>query len=449
MNSMETQPKRQLSLFDSCCIVVGVIIGAGIYETAPTVAACMNSPLLTVGIWVLGGLIAGAGALCYAELATAYPRQGGDFVYLTQAYGRPVGFLFGWAQLAVVRPGDITLMAFVFGRYAQELYPLPAGKVVYAALAIVTLSLINGVGVQQGKWTQNLLTVTKTLGLAAIIGVGFWGPRPDPAALAEVPPTWQGFQLAMILVMFTYGGWNEMAYVAAEIKDGRRNIVRGLTLSTLTVTGLYCLINISFLRSLGHAGVASSEAVAVDTLARVLPGEAARIFAVIVCISALGAANGMIFTGARISYALGADHRIFRWLGHWHERRGIPVRSLVAQALIALAIVFLASSFIDAILYSAPIYWLFLLLTGLSVWRLRKRRADVDRPFRLPLYPLPVIVFTLICLFMLYSSATYAWSQKPKAFIVLACVMGIGVLLCIWDTRLTQKAKAAQQAKAP
>lgn len=437
---MEAQPKRQLSLFDSCCIVVGIIIGAGIYETAPMVAASMSSPILTVGVWVLGGLMAGVGALCYAELATAYPRQGGDYVYLTQAYGRSVGFLFGWSQLAVVRPGDITLMAFVFGRYAQELYQIRHGTVIYAALAIAVLTLINSVGVQQGKWTQNLLTTVKTLGLVAIIGVGLWGPHPDATPVATTTlPAWQGFQLALILVLFTYGGWNEMAYVAAEVKDPRRNIVRALILSTVTVTGLYVMINLSFLKSLGFAGMTSTEAVAVDVLATVLPEQAARLVAVLICISALGAVNGLIFTGARITYALGAEHRLFAWLGHWHERRGVPIRSLVAQALIALGIVLLASSFVDTILYGAPVFWLFLLLTGVSVWRLRKRRADVERPFRLPLYPLPVILFGLICLFMLYSSATYAWSQKPRAFMVLVAVMGLGLVLCILDARLPKK----------
>ena len=171
------QPKRELSLFDGICIIVGIIVGAGIFETAPTVAGCMGSSLGVLGIWVAGGLLALAGALCYAELATAYPHQGGDYVYLNRAYGGWAGYLFGWSQLAIIRPGDIALMAFVFGRYAQTLYqPFEKADLLYAALAVVVLTAINVIGVRTGKWTQNVLTVVKIGGLLAIVVAGLMAP---------------------------------------------------------------------------------------------------------------------------------------------------------------------------------------------------------------------------------------------------------------------------------
>ena len=447
---MKTQPKRQLSIFDSICIIVGIIIGAGIYETAPTVAACMKTPTLALAIWGFGGLIALAGALCYSELATAYPYQGGDYVYLTRAYGKSVGFLFGWSQLAVVRPGDITLMAFIFGRYAQQLYQLKHGTILYAALSIITLTFINILGVRQGKWTQNILTVVKTVALAAIIAVGLFAKAPS-ATLAETvtPPTLDNFKLALILVMFTFGGWNEMAYVAAEVKNPKRNIFRALATGTVAVTVLYVLVNFSFLHALGFPAASGSQAVAVDTIATALPHLAGRAFAVIICISALGAINGLIFTGARISYALGSEHHLFAWLGVWNNKRGVPIYSLVIQALVALVIVFCAGSFVDTIIYSAPVVWIFFLLTGISTCLLRRKEPDTERPFKLPFFPLPVLIFCLTSTFMLYSCVTFAWSQKPNSLYILAAVMLIGVILCFVDRSTNSPAPPATTSHPP
>ena len=189
-----------------------------------------------------------------------------------------------------------------------QIFPLGGvSQLFYAGAAVVVLTGINILGVKSGKWTQNILTLTKICGMLAIIVVGFSAPalRPDP--IPSAPPTWGGLDLALILVMFTFGGWNEMAYVAAEIKNPRRNIVRGLVAGTTAVTVLYLLINGAFLAALGPGPMAASKAVAVDATARVFPVAAGRAIAVLICISALGAVNGLIFTGARISYALGAD----------------------------------------------------------------------------------------------------------------------------------------------
>lgn len=427
---MAASPKQELSLFDSTCIIVGIIIGAGIYETAPTVAQCLGSPAAVLSVWLLGGFLALAGALCYAELATAIPLEGGDYVYLTRAYGPWVGFLFGWSQLAVVRPGDIALMAFIFARYAHKLFPLAGlSQPVYASAAVVVLTLINILGVKSGKWTQNILTLGKVLGMVAIIVVGFSAPvlLPSPEPAGGV--TWGGLDLALILVMFTFGGWNEMAYVAAEIKNPRRNIVRGLVSGTIAVTVLYLLMNGAFLAALGPGPMAASQAVAVDTMAKVFPDAAGRVIAVLICISALGAVNGLIFTGARISYALGAGHLAFRPLGQWHQRLGTPVRALAAQGVLSLAIVLLAGSFLDTIIYTAPVVWLFFLGTALSVFILRRSEPDLVRPYKVSGYPFPPIIFALCSLFMFYSSVTYALVKVPWGLALLTGVLGLGALI--------------------
>jgi amino acid transporter len=425
---LEVSPQRELSLFDSICIIVGIIIGAGIYETAPTVAGCLGSGAGLLAIWLAGGMLALTGALCYAELATAYPRQGGDYVYLTRAYGRWAGYMFGWSQLAVVRPGDIALMAFIFARYAQTLYaPVNNSGLFYAAAVVVVLTGVNILGVKAGKWTQNLLTVTKILGMLAIIVVGWIAPAPAAAPARPEAFTWGGLQLALILVLFTFGGWNEMAYVAAEIKRPQQNIVRALVIGTLAVTGLYLLINGAFLSALGLAAMSQSQAVAVDTVGKVFPEAAGRAIAVLICISALGAVNGLIFTGARISYAVGADHRSFRPLGIWHPRLGTPVSALLVQGGLSLTIVLAAGSFIDTILYTAPVVWLFFLGTGLSVFVLRRQEPHLTRPYKVTAYPLPPLAFAACCTFMLYSSLSYALAKTPLGLLILAGVLLVGM----------------------
>lgn len=426
---MSTVPRKELSLFDSICIIVGIVIGAGIYEISPTVAACMGGWAGILGIWLAGGLLALTGALCYAELASTYPHEGGDYVYQTRAYGSCAGYLFGWSQLVIIRPGDIALMAFVFARYAMTLYaPWENMLYVYAILAVIVLTFINILGVKQGKWTQNLLTIIKSVGILAIIAAGFLAPTSEimPAATSDI--TTEGFKLALILVLFAFGGWNEMAYVAAEVRHPKRNIVRALVMGTILVIGVYMLINGAFLHALGQAGMKSSEAIAVDALSIVAPGVASKTISIIICISALGAVNGLIFTGARISYALGAEHRSFRFVGRWSERFGTPVGSLVVQGLISLAILLFAGSFIDTILYTAPVVWLFFLGTGISVFVLRHREPGIDRPYKISWFPLPALIFCAACAFMFYSAFTYALAMKPVGFAVVMGVLAAGTV---------------------
>jgi amino acid transporter len=423
-------PTKTLSLFDSTCIILGIIIGAGIYETTPMVAACMGGWGGVMAVWLAGGLLALCGAFCYAELASTYPCQGGDYVYLGRAYGSPAGFLFGWSQLAIIRPGDIALMAFVFARYAATLYaPCQGIGTLYAAVAVVVLTIVNILGVRESKWIQNTLTMVKVAGLLLIVIAGLMAPGGGTYE-GSSEFSGDGLKLAIILVLFTYGGWNEMAYVAAEIKEPQRNIVRSLVLGTVTVTVLYLLINGAFLHALGYEGMARSKAVAVDAVATVFPDGAVRLIGIIICISALGAVNGLIFTGARISYAMGTGHKVFQGLGKWHPRLGTPVAALVLQGVLSLAIVLFAGSFIDTILYSAPAVWLFFLATGLAVFRLRKKDAELPRACKVVGYPCIPMIFCAACVFMLYSSVSYALLQKPVGLVILGFTLFAG--LCVY-----------------
>lgn len=408
---------------------MGIIIGAGIYQTAPDVARSASSEWGVLGIWVLGGFLSLCGALCYAELATAYPRQGGDYVYLTQAYGKWAGFLFGWLQLLVVRPGDIAVMAFAFATYGLSILPESIrggeshGSTILASGAVAILTIINAFGVKQGKWTQNLLTVAKLLGILVIVIAALAFPAGD-AETGVSQETYEPttFSLALILVLFTYGGWNEMAYVAAEARDPKRNIARALLVGTLGVTFIYVLINGAFLKSLGFAGVASSTAVATDSVATAFPGFGERVIAILICISALGAVNGLVFTGARISYAVGQDHRLFRNLGEWDQGRGTPAKSLLFQGVLAIVLIVALGSFMNAVIYTAAAVYLFYLATCLAVVILRIRDPKTERPFKTPLYPLPIAVFGSVCVFLIYGAIAY----KPMMALVTAAIVGVG-----------------------
>ncbi|UCG57471.1 MAG: amino acid permease [Phycisphaerales bacterium] len=393
-----------------------------------------------LAIWVVGGLLSLCGALGYAELATAYPKEGGDYVYLSRAYGRWAGFMFGWAQLAVVRPGDIAVMAFAFATYARAIYdPLTAWQIpysqrIYACAATIVLTIINIAGVRQGKWTQNILTSAKALGLLAIVGVAVVAPQ---NATTAQPPNPIPLSLALIFVLFTYGGWNEMAYVAAEVKDSRRNIVRALVLGTVSVTVLYLLVNGAFLYTLGYNGLASSEAVARDSISTAFPRIGGRLISALVCISALGAVNGLIFTGARISYAVGAEHPAFRILGRWHARTGTPVWALAVQGVIAVGLIMVLGSFVETILYTAAPVYSFYLATSLAVIVLRHKEPSVERPFRVVGYPVTTIIFSAVCAFLIYSAIVY----KPWVAATACGVLLVGLLI-YWFAEIIRKRTA-------
>lgn len=441
---MQSKPRPELTLFDSTCLIVGIIIGAGIYQMAPDIARGVGGYWGVLGIWLLGGALSLCGALSYAELATAYPDEGGDYIYLSRAYGGWAGFLFGWAQLAIVRPGDIAVMAFAFATYARIIYdPFGGGhaaQVLYAVLATGLLTLINVLGVRQGKWTQNILTTIKALGLLMIVGAALMA---QPVAAPAEPAGELPFTLALIFVLFTYGGWNEMAYVAGEVRNPRKNIVRALFVGTAAVTLLYLLVNTAFLHILGYEGLKASEAVATDTVSAVWPQGAGVLISALICLSALGAVNGLVFTGARISYAMGRDHRLFSRLGRWHARWGTPAVALVIQGLIAVILIVALGSFIHAIIYTAATVYSFYLASTVAVIVLRYKDPHRERPYRVLGYPFTPLLFAGVCGFLIYSAVIY----KP---IVALSACGLLLLgLPLYGFSQAQRARHNANSTAP
>ena len=295
--------------------------------------------------WLAGGVIALIGALCYAELATAYPSAGGDYHFLLRAYGRNLSFLFGWARAIVIIPGSIAFLSFLFGDYAGRLVALGEhGPAIYAALLTVVLTLINVAGIREGSGTQNWLTALEVGGLLVVIVAGLVvaspaGDLPAAAAATTTDKAWHhGIGMVMLFVLFTYSGWNESAYISAEVKDTQRNLVRALVISILVVTVLYLLANWAYLRALGLPALAKSQAVAADVLEKAWGPTGAIMISLLVVVSAVTSANATIIVGARGNYALGRHWSIFSFLGRWNGEAGTPTTALLAQGVIALVL---------------------------------------------------------------------------------------------------------------
>lgn len=426
-------PTPLLGMREATAIAVGIVIGAGIFKAPSLVAGASGSAAQMLLAWALGGAVSIVGALCYGELASAYPGPGGDYRYLARAFGGRVGFLYGWARLAIIQTGSIALLAYVFGDYVASVLPIRGGgAAIYAGLAVAGLTGINWLGLRWGTATQNWLTLVEVLGLVAVIVAGLVLAPALPTA-AIVPAADGGaFGLVLVFVLLTYGGWSETVYVSAELRDGPRRMWRVLVISLGAVTLLYLLVNLAYLRGLGLAGMAGSEAVAADLMRRAAGPAGAALIAGAVAVAALTSANATIFTGARSAFALGRDVPALGWLGRWDARRATPGNALLVQGAAALLLVAAGAVARDgfrlAVEYTAPVFWLFFLLVGVSLFVLRAREPDVARPFRVPLYPVLPLLFCLTNAWLLWSSLAYTgWGA-----LVGVAVLGVGALLLPW-----------------
>jgi amino acid transporter len=419
----EAPPVREtLGAREAVAITVGIVVGAGIFRTPSLVAGSADSVQAVLLAWAAGGLISLVGALCYAELASTYPHAGGDYHYLTRAFGRRLAFLYGWARLSVIQTGSVALLAFVFGDYMGELAPLgPFSSAIYAAAAVAGITAVQWVGVRAGAGLQLWLTLAEVAGLIAVIVAGLLiapeaAPSPPPAETTA-------FGLVMVFVLLTFGGWNEAAYVSAELKDARRRIAPVLVGSLALITVLYLLANAAYLRGLGLGGVARSETVAADLMRIAFGGPGVVVVSAIVAIAALTSANATVFTGARTAWALGQDHPKLAILGRWDPGAATPRNGLLLQGAAALALVaigaFARDGFRLAVEYTAPVFWGFFLLVGVALMRLRRIDPDAPRPFKVPLYPLLPAVFIATNAYLLYSSLAYTG---------LGALLGVAVL---------------------
>jgi amino acid transporter len=445
-----TQPRRQLNLFDVICINVGIVIGSGIFESTPFIASNTSGPVNLIGLWILGGVAALLGALCYAELTTTLPRHGGEYAFLSAAYGKNAGFLFAWADFWIIRPGNIGSMAFVFANYFHQLCGLTPSIPTTLSCALGSLGILtitNLLGVQTGKWTQNLLTLAKLLGIAIIIVTGLLlipaanlsGAESEPHA----PQSLSSHSLAMILIMFSYGGWNEMSNVAAEMHNPRRTIVWGLVGSALTVAAFYVLANIAFVRALGFSGMVHSSAVATDVMAIRFGSPGRILISLLICVSSLGAMNGTLFTGPRIYYALGCDHGVFQWLGRWNVGLGVPARALMLLSLVTASMLaafgIYPNGFSRLVEFTAPVFWGFFFFVSIAVFVLRRQPCATE-PFRVPGGPIVPAIFCLISAGMTYTGIRRAFEVRAWEAVWSIGILALGAAMAwFWSRRPSRR----------
>lgn len=415
----ENKPKQVLSVTDAVVVIVGIVVGAGIFKTPSIVAADTGSEGLFLGVWVLGGVISLIGAMCYAELTTAFPNTGGDYHFIHRAFGSRLAFLFAWARLSIIQTGSIALLAFIVGDYMSEFHRLGSySSSIYAGLVIVALTAMNIIGVQVGTRTQKLFVTLQFVGLLILVVSAFlWSPsEPSQAVVSNTgagnSATSVALGAALIMVLLTFGGWNEAGYISAEMKGGSKKMARVMVVSILVITAIYLVINLAYLYVLGITEMASSEAVAVD-LMRVVMGERGALFmGILVILAALTSTNATIFTGARTNHALGRDFSVFRFMGDWKTVRSTPMNALLVQGAVATSLVFLGSfarsGFQSMVDFTAPIFWFFILCTGIALFVLRVKEPNAVRPFKVPLYPVLPLIFCLSSAYLLYSSLLFA-----------------------------------------
>ncbi len=442
-NPQSGAPRASLSVTDGALMMVGIIIGIGIFKTPQLVALNVPSETWFVLAWFMGGVATLIGALVYAELAAAYPSTGGEYHFLTRAYGRPVGFLFAWARTTVIQTGAIAAVCFVLGDYAQQLYSLgPYGSAIYGATGLLILTLVNLKGTYESKTAQNVLTVLEASALAAIALVGFvYGGGVAPAAPAAAT-SFGALGLAMVFILLTYGGWNEAAYLSADLKNVKRDMIRILLIGTAVVTVLYVAINLAYLNVLGLDGLRKSDAVAAAVMRAGFGAAGAVILSLIVICAALSTINASIFTGARLYHALGQDFALQR-LRIWDSVGNNPRNAIIIQSLIAFALILFGATskggFSAMVDYTAPVFWFFILLVGLSLFVLRSRDPDRERPFKVPLYPVTPILFCLICAYLLWSSLVY--TGRGALFGVAVLLLGVPLLLWVRRKQATVPAE--------
>ncbi len=446
----------RLGLWDAVSIVIGIVVGTAIFRSSSDVFANSPGAAWAMCLWIVGGVLSWCGAICYAELATTYPRDGGDYVYLTRAFGPWCGFLFGWAQLTTVLSGNIAIMAYAFADYSEKLWPAWKDHSVWITIApVLALSVVNAIGVVVGKFAQNVLTVGKIIGLAGLVLAGFLAGEAKPQAAAETVdggmPASVG--LALVFVLYAYGGWNHAAYVAAEVRDQRRNLPRALFVGLACITLIYVAVNATYLAVLGFDGARVTRTPAADVMEQAVGGWGGRAFSLLVMLSALSAINGMILTGSRIYATWGADYPALAWFGAWNRAAAAPVAAIAVQAAIAVFLIVLVGTetgrdlfdaglarvglaelpwerfnggFATLVAASTPVFWTLSLLTGIGIFVLRARDRNIERPYSIPFFPMPAIVFCATCVYMFVASIMYA------KWLVLLGVAPLAVGVGVW-----------------
>jgi basic amino acid/polyamine antiporter, APA family len=447
--------ERRLNLFDATMIIVGNIIGVGIFTTTGLIADALPNPILIILVWILGGLLTLCGALTYAELGAALPRAGGEYVFVKEAYGPLLGFLNGWTYFSVVNPGSIAALAIGLSFNVQRFWPwasLTAGLLkvqiggqslgfstgqALAILVILLFSVINYCGVRAGSFTQNVLTLAKLGAILAIavlgfiLGQGSWNHL-VPIQSTATPAGFLGqLSLAMVAVIFAFTGWFTSTYVASEIKEPERNVPYSIIWGTLIVMVVYVLINVAYLYALPVGRMKGVVNVA-EAAARALFGNSASVYvSLAIIVSILGAINSVILTAPRIYFAMARDALFFPMAAQIHPRFRTPGNSIIIQAIWSCVLV-LSGSFSQLLTYTVVAMLAFSIMTGSANLVLRRTRPDLSRPYRTHGFPWVPGIFVMCYVLILINTVT----SRPKEGLLGLAIVGLGVpIYFYWKRR--------------
>ncbi len=399
---------RRLSLGDSVAIVIGMMIGGGIFLVPNLVARSLPSAPMTMTVWVVAGAVSLIGALACAELGAAFPATGGQYVFLREAYGPAAAFLCGWSLFTVARTAQAAWLAVVFSIYLGYFVPLGHLLSMLVSLAVLAIfTWVNYRGVKFGTMVQNSFTFAKVVGLLIIIAAALLlgghaasSAAHNLSAQGSTSISVSNFGVALIACLLGYDGWVQLTFVAGEIRNPKRNVMRALIVGTLVVAGIYLLANLAYLRVLSIPEIAASAHVGADATERVLGPIGGSVVSLIIIISVLGTLNGCFLTSPRVYFAQAADGLFFRKFADVHPIYGTPGFAIVAQAVWS-AVLLVSGSYESLIDYSLFGIWLFYGLMIAAVIVLRRNRPDLTRPYRMWGYPITPIVFLLVTLWFL------------------------------------------------
>ncbi len=434
MQNEEPTLARRLGPFDATMIVMGGIIGAGIFVNPSVVARQVHTPGLVLGAWAIGGFIALIGAFVYAELAALRPKVGGQYAYLRDAYGPVVAFLYGWTLLLVVQTGGMAGAAIVFGRYFRELTGSGVPEQVVAAVTLGVLTIVNCLGVRAGSNVQNFLMITKLAAIALLVAVGLFVAGPA-ASTAAAPGTASGGMVglatAMVPVLFAYGGWQTASFVAGEMRDPKRDLPRGLLIGVIGVIVVYVTVTWVCIRVLGVTDLAATSTPASEIMRRSLGDRGARIIALGIALSTVGFLSQSILTAPRVYYAMARDGVFFKAVGTLDPRSRAPVVAIVLQGVWA-ALIAMTGKYDQILNYVVSIDVLFFGLTGAALIVLRRREGARTDGARTPLHPASTVVFVLAC----WAISATTVIQYPRNAGIGVAILFVGILVYqFWNKR--------------
>ena len=429
---------RRLGVFDATMIVMGGIIGGGIFVNPAEVARRVGTAGLSHLAWAIGGVIALIGAFVYAELAARRPQVGGQYAYLRDAYHPLVAFLYGWTLLLVVQTGGMAAAAIIFGRYARELTGIAAPEGIIAVSTLMTLTVINCIGVRAGSNVQSFFMVVKLIVIATVVGCGLFvikrvAPVAPVQALTLSDGASMGVMTALVPILFTYGGWQTASFVSGEMRDPQRDLPRGLLAGVIGVVIVYLLVNTAFLTALGIDGLAASKAPASDVMRAVFGDRGGRFIAAGVAISTVGFLSQSMLTAPRVYFAMARDGVFFRRIGELGARSRVPVAAIVLQGICA-SVIALWGRFDQVLNYVVSIDVLFFGLTGAALLVYRRRAAtDAAPPINVPLHPFTTIAFVAACWAISVTTIVHAPQDTIGGVAILA--LGVPVYLA-WTRRI-------------